>query len=144
MKSLTASIRFSFAHAHIAKKWPTYQPRPALSLSVLAVSCFKEVNFKLWIDDIEYACVGVRSLAEALYLTLSTHAREGYSSHFVCHSVSQSVCLFSILEKAPFLGLKLTSVYILGDDLSPLNVALFLKIEAILEKKRVELRPLLQ
>ena len=53
---------------------------------------------------------------------------------------------FSILEKAPFLGLKLTSVYILGDDLSPLNVALFtfLKIEAILEKKRVELRPLLQ
>ena len=54
-------------------------------------------------------------------LTLSAHAREGYSSHFVCHSV----CLFSILEKAPFLGLKLTSVYILGDDLSPLNVALF-------------------
>ena len=40
-------------------------------------------------------------------------------------SVIQSVCLFSILEKAPFLGLKLTSVYILGDDLSPLNVALF-------------------
>ena len=34
---------------------------------------------------------------------------------------------FSILEKAPFSGLKLTSVYILGDDLSPLNVALFLK-----------------
>ena len=40
-------------------------------------------------------------------------------------SVCQSVCHFSILEKAPFLGLKLTSVYILGDDLSPLNVALF-------------------
>ena len=54
-------------------------------------------------------------------LTLSAHAREGYSSHFVC----QSVCHFSILEKAPFSGLKLTSVYILGDDLSPLNVALF-------------------
>ena len=30
-----------------------------------------------------------------------------------------------ILEKAPFSGLKLTSGYILGDDLSPLNVALF-------------------
>ena len=30
-----------------------------------------------------------------------------------------------ILEKAPFSGLKLTSVYILGDDLSALNVALF-------------------
>ena len=59
-------------------------------------------------------------------------------------SVCQSVCHFSILEKAPFSGLKLTSVYILGDDLSPLNVALFLKIEAILEKKRVALRPLLQ
>ena len=37
------------------------------------------------------------------------------------------------LEKAPFSGLKLTSAYILGDDLQ--------KIEAILEKKRVELRP---
>ena len=49
----------------------------------------------------------------------SAHAREGYSSHFV------SVCHFSILEKAPFSGLKLTSVYILGDDLSALNVALF-------------------
>ena len=45
---------------------------------------------------------------------------EGYSSHFVC----RSVCHFSILEKAPISGLKLTSVYILGDDLSPLNVAL--------------------
>ena len=33
------------------------------------------------------------------------------------------MCQFSILEKAPLLGLKLTSVYILGDDLSPLNVA---------------------
>ena len=54
-------------------------------------------------------------------LTLSAHAREGYSSHFVCHSV----CHFSILEKAPFSGLKLTSVYIIGDDLSALNVALF-------------------
>ena len=40
-------------------------------------------------------------------------------------SVCQSVCHFSILEKALFSGLKLTSVYILGDDLSPLNVALF-------------------
>ena len=37
-------------------------------------------------------------------------------------SVCQSVCHFSILEKAPFSGLKLTSV---GDDLSTLNVALF-------------------
>ena len=36
-------------------------------------------------------------------------------------SVCQSVCHFSILEKAPFSGLKLPSVYILGDDLSPLN-----------------------
>ena len=40
-------------------------------------------------------------------------------------SVTLSVCHFSILEKAPLSGLKLTSVYILGDDLSPLNVALF-------------------
>ena len=36
-------------------------------------------------------------------LTLSAHAREGYSSHFVC--------LFWIVEKAPFSGLKLTSVH---------------------------------
>ena len=35
-------------------------------------------------------------------------------------SVCQSVCHFLILEKAPFSGLK-----ILGDDLNPLNVALF-------------------
>ena len=33
-------------------------------------------------------------------------------------SVCQSVCHFSILEKAPFWGLKLTSVYIRGDDLT--------------------------
>ena len=38
--------------------------------------------------------------------------------------VTLSVCHFSILEKAPISGLKLTSVYILGDDLSPLYVAL--------------------
>ena len=37
---------------------------------------------------------------------------------------SLSVCHFLIVERAPFSGLKLTS-YILGDDLSPLNVALF-------------------
>ena len=35
-------------------------------------------------------------------------------------SVTHSVCHFSILEKAPFSGLKLTSVYILGDDLNRL------------------------
>ena len=40
-------------------------------------------------------------------LTLSAHAREGYSSHFV----ALSVCHFSILEKAPFSGLKLTSIH---------------------------------
>ena len=42
-------------------------------------------------------------------------------------SVCQSVCHFSILEKAPFSGLKLTSIYILGDDLSPLRVAVHRK-----------------
>ena len=40
-------------------------------------------------------------------------------SHFVC----LSVCHILSLEKAQFSGLKLTSV--LGDDLSPLNVAIF-------------------
>ena len=38
-------------------------------------------------------------------------------------SVRPSVSHVSILEKPPFSGLKLT--YNLGDDLSPLNVALF-------------------
>ena len=46
------------------------------------------------------------------------HAREGYSSHFV----TLSLCHLFILEKAPFSGLKLTSVH---SRLSPLNVALF-------------------
>ena len=55
----------------------------------------------------------------------------------VCLSVSL-LSLFHSGEGAVF-GVE---TYIL--DLSPLNVALFLKIEAILEKKRVELRPLLQ
>ena len=41
----------------------------------------------------------------------------------VCQSVTLSVCHFLILEKAPFSGLKLTSVH----NLSPLNVALFLE-----------------
>ena len=54
-----------------------------------------------------------RQPIKTLLLTLSAHAREGYSSHFVCHSLC-----FSILEKSPFSGLKLTSVYILGDDLT--------------------------
>ena len=61
-----------------------------------------------------------------LLLTLSAHAREGYSSHFVSLLLCQSVCmsLFHSGEGAVS-WLKLTSVYILGDDLSPLNVALF-------------------
>ena len=74
-------------------------------------------------------------------LTLSAHARGGYSSHFVCQSVSQSVCVsFLILEKAPFSGLKLTSVHSRRRCKS-FKCITFLKIEAILEKKRVELRP---
>ena len=52
-------------------------------------------------------------------LTLSAHAREGYSSHFVCLSV-----FFFIVGKVPFSGLNLHQ-YILGDNLSVLNVALF-------------------
>ena len=50
-------------------------------------------------------------LVLVLLLTLSAHAREGYSSHFVTLSVCLSVCHFLILEKAPFSGLKLTSVH---------------------------------
>ena len=58
----------------------------------------------------------------------------------VCLSLSLCVT-FPFLEKAPFSGLKLTSVYILGEDFKSKSSSFFLKIEAILEKKRVELRP---
>ena len=51
-------------------------------------------------------------------------------------SVCVCVSLLDFGEGAFFSGLKLT----LGDDLSPLN-STFLNINAILEKKRVELRP---
>ena len=54
----------------------------------------------------------------------------------VSQSVSLSVCHFFILEKAPFSGLKLTSVH----SFKSFKCSTFLKIEAILEKKRVELR----
>ena len=43
-------------------------------------------------------------------------------------SVALSVCHFSILEKAPFSGLKLTSIHFS-------KCSTFLKIKAILEKK---------
>ena len=40
---------------------------------------------------------------------MNAHAREGYTSHLAC--LSLCVCHFSILEKAPFSGMKFTSVY---------------------------------
>ena len=55
-------------------------------------------------------------------------------------SVCQSVCHFLILEKAPFSGVVVTSVH----SRQSFKCSTFLKIEAILEKKRVELRPELQ
>ena len=58
----------------------------------------------------------------------------------VSQSVSLSVCHFLILEKAPFSGLKLTSVHS-RRRFKSFKCSTFLKIEAILEKKRVELRP---
>ena len=81
----------------------------------------------------------------SIFITLSAHAREGYSCYFVCLSVCLSVCHFSILEKEPFSGLKLTPVH---SGFKSFKCSTFLKIElkieAILEKKRVELRPQLQ
>ena len=59
------------AHAHVVNKMADISTKTSsLSLSVLAVSCFKELNFKLYIykDDVEYVCVGVRSPPEAPYL----------------------------------------------------------------------------
>ena len=50
------------------------------------------------------------------------------------------VCHFFILEKAPFSGLKLTSVYS-RRRFKSFKCSTFLKIEAIFEKKRVELLP---
>ena len=52
--------------------------------------------------------------------------RERVTVVTLSHSLTHSLTLFSIhLEKVPFSGVKLTSVYVLGDDLSALNVALF-------------------
>ena len=88
-----------------------------------------------------FLVVCVRCCLHGAFLTLSTHAREDYSSHVVCPliyywSVSLSVfCHFFILDKATFAALKLTSL------LKSFKCSTFLKIEAILEKKRVELRP---
>ena len=65
-----------------------------------------------------------------LFLTLSAHAREGYSSHFV--SLSVSLSLFHCGEGANFRVETYISIYILGDDLSQCST--FWKIEAILEK----------
>ena len=58
----------------------------------------------------------------------------------VALSVTLSVCHFLILEKTPFSGLKLTSVHS-KRRFKCFKCSTFLKIEAILEKKRVELRP---
>ena len=56
----------------------------------------------------------------------------------LCLSVCLSVCHFSILEKEPFSGLKLTPGH---SVFKSFKCSTFLKIEAILEKKRVELWP---
>ena len=61
----------------------------------------------------------LRVSTSVLFITLSAHAREGYSSQSV------SLSLFHSGEGADFRVETDTSVYILGDDLSPLNVALF-------------------
>ena len=70
----------------------------------------------------------------AKLLTLSAHAREGYSSHFVCLSVC--VSLLHSGEGADFR----VEIYI-SIRFKSFKSSTFLKIEAILEKKRVELRP---
>ena len=62
------------------------------------------------------------------------HAREGYSSHFVTLSVCLSVCHFSILEKEPFSGLKLTPVHS-RTRFKSFKCSTLLIIEAIMEKK---------
>ena len=74
-------------------------------------------------------------LSAKLSLLTPARMREMVTVVVTCLSVTQfCVLLFHSGEGAVF--------YILGDDLSPLNVALFFfLIEAILEKKRVELRP---
>ena len=58
-------------------------------------------------DDYANGCNAMNVLVLLIYvvlLTLSAHTREGYSSHFVCQSVSQSVCvsLFDFGEGAVF------------------------------------------
>ena len=53
--------RFSYVHAHIVIKMADvhndhFSENRKPALSVLAVSCFKEVNVKLSLDDTECAC----------------------------------------------------------------------------------------
>ena len=72
------------------------------------------------------------------YIYPSARMRERVT--VVTLSVTLSVCHFFILEKTPFSGLKLTSVHS-RRRFKSFKGSTFLKIEAILEKKRVELRP---
>ena len=67
------------------------------------------------------------------FLTLSAHAREGYSSHLVCHSLTHS--LFHSGEGAVF---RVETYISIHSRFKCFKCSTFLKIEAILEKKRVE------
>ena len=72
-----------------------YQFYIPVSLSVK--NCF--MRMLQVIESQLHNSVGVQCIHKLLlmsmyvYLTLSTHALEGYSSHFVCQSVCLSVCL---------------------------------------------------
>ena len=96
---------------------PLLSPEILSSLSKLRIFLFN-VHLALFDERFSISMQVMCSVSSSL-LTLSAHAREGYSSHFV----TLSVCHFSILEKAPFSGLKLTSIR--SRYLSVLNVALF-------------------
>ena len=84
---------------------------PKLKNEIFLRVDMKHSYFSNYLFAINFSVVVCQKLihvyAFMFLLTLSAHTREGYSSHFVCHSV----CHFLILEKAPFSGLKLTSVH---------------------------------
>ena len=80
------------------------------NITVPAIAVTEGVNYTCDITNATFNYMGISSGKNSMYfkitelLTLSAHAREGYSSHFVCQSVSQSVCvsLFYFGEGAVF------------------------------------------
>ena len=77
-------------------------------------------------ETLPYQPLTVRDRYETTFTSIANAQTVANSIYdYVLHSLLSISKGSGITEEAPFAGLKLTSVYILGDDLSALNVALF-------------------